>query len=275
MALRGWELCRTIPAWVTELEPLTTGLLAQENLKLWAASQGGSTRAALGIRSAGVVYPVLPEPWDSALETGARAVLDRVAESWCLMGPALWVARCETLMPSSRILRRVDYEFLVRPRLEVDIPEGSGHLRTVVSDDGDRLFSLQEAYEKEEVLFDPAEFQPLISRLHFWKAVRKQEIAALWEGRTPLAKAGTNALTTQWAQIGGVYTRPEYRGQGLQKRLLAFLLDRLNRQGRGACLFVKKSNHSALGLYRSLGFTSSTSFTITYGYRSGSVPGFP
>ena len=82
-----------------------------------------------------------------------------------------------------------------------------------------------------------------------------------------MAKAGTNALTECWAQIGGVYTRPENRGQGLQKRLMAFLLARLSDQGRGACLFVKKSNASAGGLYRSLGFEERGDFTIVYGQR--------
>jgi ribosomal protein S18 acetylase RimI-like enzyme len=249
--------------WLHDLEPLTTGLLAQDGLKLWEVEG----RALLGIRGGGVVYPVLPQGGHPDLAAGAREVLGRLGESWCLMGPAPWVAVCEDWMPPSRVSHRVAYDFLVRPAGGPEVPGGPGELRPAASGDADALFALQEAYEKEEVLFDPAEFQSLVSRLHFWKTLRRQEVAALWEAGRPLAKAGTNALTAHWAQIGGVYTRPEYRGRGLQKRLMAFLLARLSAQGRGACLFVKKANLPAGRLYRSLGFQETCDFTIVYGQR--------
>jgi len=138
--------------------------------------------------------------------------------------------------------------------------------------DSEALFALQEAYEKEEVLFRPEEFQPLASRLHFWKSLKDQEIVGLWQGSKALAKAGTNALTPRWAQLGGVYTRPEERGKGHQQRLLSFLLARLGAQGRSACLFVKKGNASALALYFRLGFKPWSDFTILYGERSAPGP---
>lgn len=273
MSVPGWEVCRTVPGWLGDLQPLTTGLLGQEGLKLWASSAGGP--AALGIRAGGVVYPVFPDPWDPTLEAGARAILSRLGDAWCLMGPSDWVARAEALMPPSRVQHRVEYEFLVHGGGAVPVAPGPGDLRPVRPDEGETVFPLQEAYEKEEVLFDPREFQPLGSRLHLWKMIRQQEMVALWWGDRPVAKAGTNALTSHWAQIGGVYTRPEARGQGHQKRLMAFLLGRLSSQGRRACLFVKKSNTAARGLYRSLGFLPTKDFTITYGERSSWVPAFP
>lgn len=266
MAPAGWQSFRTggsgFPSWLTALEPLTTGLLAQDSLKLWCRGQ-----AALGIRSSSVVYPVFPGPWDPQGEPGARQILGRLPDQWCVMGPSAWVDRAETLLPPSRITHRVLYDFLVRPGALAPVPLGPGELRTAREAGGEPLFALQEAYEKEEVLFDPAEFQPVASRLHFWKIVREQEIAVLWLGTRPVAKAGTNALTPGWAQLGGVYTLPEQRRQGLQKRLLSFLLDRLATQGRGACLFVKKDNGAAGGLYRSLGFEKAADFTILYGER--------
>jgi len=253
------------PAWLEALEPLTTGLLAQTGLKLWTFED----KAAIGIRAGGVVYPVFPEPWDTAVESGARAVLGRLSDAWCVMGPSAWVARAETLLSPFRLQQRVEYDFLTRPMRPLTVPDGAGEVRLARESDNDALFPLQEAYEKEEVLFDPAEFQALASRLHFWKMMRQQEMAALWENGIPVAKAGTNALTARWAQIGGVYTRPERRGYGLQKRLMAFLLERLAGEGRGACLFVKKKNAPALALYRALGFQPGGDFTITYGEKRG------
>lgn len=258
------------PAWLAALEPLTTGLLAQDGLRLFTWDD----RAALGLRTGGVVYPVLPDPWDPAAEEGAREILGRVADLWCLMGPSAWVDRAEGLMPRSRVSQRVFYDFLVGPPGPVPVPGGAGELRADREADAEALFPLQEAYEKEEVLFDPSDFQPLASRLHFWKSLRAQELVSLWiEGR-PAAKAATNALTPGWAQIGGVFTVPGRRGQGLQHRLMPFLMNRLWSQGRRSCLFVKKQNGPAGRLYRSLGFRESGDFTIVYGERRAWVPGF-
>jgi len=269
----GWRAQRSrrpeVP-WLTDLEPWTTGLVAQEGLKLWTAGD----QAALGLRAGGVVYPVFRGPLDPQLDPGAREILDRLGEAWCLMGPQAWVAACERWMPRSVVTHRIAYHFQVRPAGGPEVPDGAGELRVGHSDDSELLFPLQEGYEKEEVLFDPREFQPLASRLHFWKALRHQQIVALWENGRPVAKAGTNALTQAWAQIGGVYTRPDRRGLGLQKRLMAFLLARLSAQGRGSCLFVKKTNAPAAGLYRSLGFEDKGDFMIVYGQRLAWVPGF-
>jgi len=246
-----------------DLEPLTTGLLAQEGIKIWHYGD----RAALGLKPGGIAYPVFPHPFDPRLIPGARMVLERLPESWCLMGPAPWVAQAEAFLPPSRISHRIAYDFLVRPRAPFEVLAGPGEPRPCREDEGEALFPLQEAYEKEEVLFDPEEFQGLASRLHFWKLLRKQDNVALWEGGRPTAKAGTNAQTPAWAQIGGVYTRKELRGGGRQRRLLSYFLDRLAHQGRGACLFVKKSNPGAAALYRSLGFVDTGDFTILYGQR--------
>jgi hypothetical protein len=185
----AWRACRPgqTPAWLGNLEPLTTGLLGQQDLKLWCAQE----RAALGIRAGGVVYPVWPDQPDPVLEASARPILDRVGELWCLMGPAPWVERTEGLMPSSRIQRRVLYDFLVRPASSPPIPEGSGDLRPATPGEADTLFPLQEAYEKEEVLFDPSEFHSMASRVHWAQSLRLQQNVVLWENSEPVAKAGT------------------------------------------------------------------------------------
>ncbi len=264
MAPSEWAAPRhgTFPDWLRNLEPLTTGLLAHQDMKLWCAGE----RAALGIRSGGVVYPVwLSE--ERALGHEAKGLLDRVGTAWCLMGPSAWVNFTEPLMPASRILHRVHYEFMARPAGPLAVPDGRGELRPVEPREADTVFPLHEAYEKEEVLFDPSEFHPVASRLHWGHLIHRQRLVALWDGGQPLAKAGTNALTDRWAQIGGVYTRMDYRRLGLQKRLMAYLVGLLAEEGKGCCLFVKKENGAALGLYRNLGFESRGDFLITYGER--------
>jgi len=238
-------------------------MLAQESLRLW--TRGGTS--ALGLRSNGVVYPVFVSLPDAETAAAARTFLDKAADQWCLMGPTAWVEAAQPLMPLSVEVRRVEYRFLFRPAGPVVLPIGPGVLVAGRDLNAEALFPLQEAYEKEEVLFSVDDFQPLASRLHFWKSLKDQHIVSLSLDGRPVAKAGTNALTARWAQIGGVYTRPEHRGQGFQRRLMAFLLGRLADQGRGACLFVKTENLPALRLYRSLGFAGEDSFTIVYGER--------
>ena len=58
----------------------------------------------------------------------------------------------------------------------------------------------------------------------------------------------------------------------MQKVLLSHLLDFLNQEGQGACLFVKKENLAAFNLYLSLGFGDPGDFRIGYWLR-GTGPG--
>jgi len=238
--------------------------LGQDGLKLWTFGD----KIAIGIRAGGVVYPVFPEDSGNSWEEGARVLFGQVTDAWCLMGPSTWVVRAEPLMPPSVLRHRVEYDFLFRPAQELSVPPGVGDLRLAEPSDAGVLFPLQEGYEKEEVLFRASDFQPLASRLHLGKTLKTQQIVALWEKGKPVAKAGTNAITAGWGQIGGVYTRRDYRGRGCQKRLMSFLMQRLASQSRGACLFVKKTNPAALGLYLSLGFRPAGEFLITYGERT-------
>jgi len=258
----GWSLVKTAPGWLRDLEPLTTGLLGQDDAHLWVW-QG---RVALGFRAQSVVYPVILTDEDGWQE-GARALLARLAASWCLMGPTAWVEACVPFLPPSQMGYRVDYAFLTRPPWDAGVAEGPGVCRLATPADANALYPLQEGYEREEVLFRPEDFQPLVCRLHLGKLLRTQWIAGLWENGKPVAKAGTNALTPAWAQLGGVYTRPEHRQQGRQKRLLTFLLHRLAQGGRASCLFVKTSNDAALNLYRALGFQEGGAYRIMYGDR--------
>lgn len=258
----AWSLAREVPPWLGDLEPLTTGLLGQKSTKIFTWGEA----AAIGIRSGGVVYPVFPRS-EGGVPPGTAEVLARVTEAWCLMGPTAWVEQALEHMPASKVSHHVDYDFLVRPRSDLSLPPGPGALRKADVADANALYPLQEGYEKEEVLFDPSEFQPLVSRLNLGRLLKTQTVVGLWENGRPVAKAGTNAMTARWAQIGGVYTLPEHRGQGHQKRLMAFLLQRLNQEGRSACLFVKQSNPGAKALYLGLGFTAEGTFRITYGQR--------
>jgi GNAT superfamily N-acetyltransferase len=144
-----------------------------------------------------------------------------------------------------------------------DLPCGA-RLRMAAPADAGSLFPLQEAYEREEVLLRPDQFDPAQSWQSFLAGLaRELVIWAELDGR-PVAKAGTNARGWRWDQIGGVYTRPDFRNLGFAAALMAQLLGLIRRSGRAACLFVKKSNPAARHLYEKLGFRQFDDFAIDY-----------
>lgn len=69
-------------------------------------------------------------------------------------------------------------------------------------------------------------------------------------------RASVSALTSDAAQISGVYTPAERRRTGLARRGLAELCARLFERSRAVCLFVNDINRPALQLYARLGFES-------------------
>lgn len=130
--------------------------------------------------------------------------------------------------------------------------------------DAKMLFPLQKAYEIEEVLLNPARFDPRGCMLALQRSLRREIVMyAVQDGRT-VAKAGTNAIGFGYAQLGGVYTLEEYRNRGVGECILRALMKRIQATGRDASLFVKKDNPAAIQLYRKLDFITRSDFRIAY-----------
>jgi hypothetical protein len=80
-------------------------------------------------------------------------------------------------------------------------------------------------------------------------------------GRGPIAKAATNARGLVFDQIGGVFTLPRYRGLGVGRAVVEFLLSGLSKP---TSLFVKQHNQAAIRMYARLGYVVEDPFTISY-----------
>jgi ribosomal-protein-alanine N-acetyltransferase len=66
----------------------------------------------------------------------------------------------------------------------------------------------------------------------------------------------TSWLVVDELHINTIAVRPELRGQGIGRRLLAYVLDEARAQGaRRALLEVRASNAAAIKLYTAFGFT--------------------
>ncbi|NBS95284.1 MAG: GNAT family N-acetyltransferase [Betaproteobacteria bacterium] len=80
------------------------------------------------------------------------------------------------------------------------------------------------------------------------------EYFGIFEGPTLIAMAGERMFNGTLREISGVCTHPEYRGQGLARRLVSTLIDRALRRQEIPFLHVLSTNRPALDLYQRMGF---------------------
>lgn len=130
--------------------------------------------------------------------------------------------------------------------------------------DMERVFELQKAYEKEEVVLDGEEFDEDRCRAKFENFV---EAGAVCVGKikdVPLCKLTVSAVGKNYAQIGGVFVMPKYRSHGLAKALLNSTAQLMQSKGKKCVLFVKKTNVPAIRAYTCTGFKKACDFQILY-----------
>ena len=80
----------------------------------------------------------------------------------------------------------------------------------------------------------------------------------------PIATVATNANGFNWEQIGGVFTMPLFRNQGIAKTLVNHVTNYLLSSNKKVCLFVKTKNVPAQKAYEKNGFNKIGEFTIAY-----------
>ena len=223
---------------------------------------------ALLLTSGGLLVPALGRGGDDSLPGLQR----HLAGLHSVMGVARDVRRVEeglACLPA----HAVDYHLFT---LERDTPPGRPAaaapssplpglvIRQAGPDDLDSLFPLQQGYELEEVVLNPRMYSREDSRRHLRLCLRQQLVLMAEHDGVPVAKAGTNARGFGVAQVGGVYTRPDWRNRAVGGRVMEALLERLFALYPGVCLFVKRTNAPAIALYRRLGFSHRDEFRISY-----------
>ncbi|MBN1523112.1 MAG: GNAT family N-acetyltransferase [Spirochaetales bacterium] len=138
------------------------------------------------------------------------------------------------------------------------------HIHKADAEDAMRLFELQKSYELEEVYLNPHAFNETACYANLKNTLRKELVLVAERNGTPVGKAGTNARGYNMYQLGGVFTREQDRRKGISFLLMFELLNRIFKEQKKACLFVKKSNLGAIRLYEKLGFTMIDNFSIIY-----------
>ena len=131
--------------------------------------------------------------------------------------------------------------------------------------DADALMPLQLAYEAEEVLPPCRTQNPAVTRKNLERILKTEYVVALQNARgEPAAKANTNAVGIRWAQIGGVYTAPDFRRKGCASLLVETLAEKIVASNRLPVLYARNGNEAAQKAYTALGFTKTGGFTIAY-----------
>lgn len=193
-----------------------------------------------------------------------------------ILGTAVETNFLEALVARD-ISRAVDYELMTfdreqsRPTAVLPVlsskthePATNPYIRRVHSDDADILLPLQMGYEQEEVLAPGSCPDEKRCYSMFKLALARQYVYAAFYGDTPVAKAGTNACGVHWDQLGGIYTKPELRANGIASALVAHVIHERARNGKNLSLFVKSNNISAKKAYTKNGFSLRGPFRIAY-----------
>ncbi len=126
------------------------------------------------------------------------------------------------------------------------------------------LCSLEADYQETEVLLngEKASFDLCFKVLS--KRIEANGLYAVKKENRFIAKAAVNASGFFWNQIGGVYTHPEFRNNGIGRAAVLFLVEDCLRKKKKCSLFVKVENYAARTLYEKLGFTEYCNFRISY-----------
>jgi RimJ/RimL family protein N-acetyltransferase len=151
-----------------------------------------------------------------------------------------------------------------------DLPHAPGvdstlPVRALHADDFDQWNILNAAYSaevhlpvqgtREERL---AMFSSQAERGHWW---------GYFDGGELIATASLNALYGRIGQVGGVYTRPGYRGRGFARVTMEKVMTETWQRHRleRLILFTGEHNRAARALYESLGFASREYFGLLFG----------
>ena len=130
--------------------------------------------------------------------------------------------------------------------------------------DFDSIFPIQKSYELEEVLVDKSKFNEKNSRILLRRNIQNGEVFAVRYNSKIVGKASINAKGQNCIQLGGIFTEMGFRNHGVATHLIKSLTERFKNEGKNIVLFVKKTNSTAIQVYKNCGFIPFADYKILY-----------
>lgn len=225
----------------------------------------------LGISPAGLMLHCLdvPEIEESALEMRqvcAQFFLDK--KLYCISGERRATLLLEAAAAESdRVPAETRNYFLMQmSSADTSRLKRGPYILRCRTEDGERLFPLEAAFEQEEVLPAGWCFNPATCRLKLTRALRTSFVCGVLgdDGECFAAKGAVSAEGAHWVQIGGVYTDPEYRGRGYAAAVVRYLSQKAVSVGKRPVLYVNEVNTAAVKAYVKAGFAAGDRYRICY-----------
>jgi len=143
---------------------------------------------------------------------------------------------------------------------------GSTDVRRASLADLESLFFASARMHREETLEDPLERDPESFREHVRHRVESDR-SFVWFGADDrlIFKADISAQSRFGVQISGVYTAPDFRGEGIATRALYDICDRIVERGSPrVVLYVNRENRPARRVYEKVGFEYYTDYRTVF-----------
>ncbi len=234
--------------------------LARPRDEYWVVRRAGSITALVFL--GGTSGAVLPIGEDSEalrlLGEQARDRLELLPRRFQIIGTRAAMTAFRVGFPGPGHVARLEREQTYMSLEPGSLPpfERLPELRAARREDYALLYETGAALRAEELFEDPREIDAVAYARRVEEDCRDGHTLVWRDARGLVFRSGLSALTADAAQISGVYTIPETRGQGIATRALAEMCTRLFVRSRAVCLFVNNVNEPALKLYRRLGFTT-------------------
>ena len=126
------------------------------------------------------------------------------------------------------------------------------------------LMPLHLSFVKEEVLPPYYESSKAFEFLNLERNLKNHVVLAVKNDAAFVAKAQTNAVTKNYMQIGGVYTRKEFRGNGFARALVCRIALLALKKKKTCMLYVRRDNAPALRCYENAGFVRDGELLMYY-----------
>ncbi|MFA8441039.1 GNAT family N-acetyltransferase [Yoonia sp.] len=226
-------------------------------MQFWVRWKAGEISDLLPVSEEGMAFPQCPSgPWGEV-----RAVLSGASIKG-MLGDAAQIAQLRSVLglPEKGGLDSKEplYDLALR---DMVVPDCTGlTLRCLADAPQDLTIRWRAAYLKE-VLPMPGEDFKQKAEDDIAGFIAADTHRVLYQGDTPVAMTGFNAVLPEAVQVGAVYTPPAARSQGLARRAVALHLQEARAQGvRQAILFA--ASPQACRAYEAIGFVRAGSYTI-------------